>query len=227
MSKKGRMVGAVIVLVGAILLVAALFMPWYTESFSASGITVSENAYPGFPSTNGTIQYTCSGLPSGASCEPQTSYSDAKLNNSGTIAEVGFFLIIVGVIFGIIGAIIGLTSRSNPRRARSAATMAIVAMIVAIAAVGMFAAALPTAIGQDTPGHSGSGPWSSFFGSTSASRFGITGGTLSWGPSIGWYLAIAAFVVLLVGMVVLMRARKDPQPTPTATPGPTSSPPAA
>ena len=202
MSKKGRMVGAVIVLVGAILLVAALFMPWYTESFSASGITVGENAYPGFPSTNGTIQYTCSGLPSGASCEPQTSYSDAKLNNSGTIAEVGFFLIIVGVIFGIIGAIIGFTSRNNPRRARSAATMAIVAMIVAIAAVGLFAAALPTAIGQDTPGHSGSGPWSSFFGSTSASRFGLTGGTLSWGPSIGWYLAIAAFVVLLVGMVV-------------------------
>jgi hypothetical protein len=218
------MVGAVIVLVGAILLIAALFTPWYVETFSGSGITLNENAYPGLPSSNGTIQYTCSGLPSGASCEPQTSYSNLNLNNTGTIAEAGYFLIIVGVVLGLIGAIIGFTSRNNSRRAGPAITLALVAMIVAIASVAMFAVALPSAIGQDTPGHSGTGPWSSFFGSTSASRFGIESGTLSWGPGIGWYLAIGAFVVLLVGMIILMLARKNPpEPTPTAVPAPASS----
>lgn len=202
MSKKGRTVGSVIVLVGAILLIAALFTPWYMEQFSNSGATQTLNAYPGIPSSSGTIQYTCSGVPS---CPGSTSYSAKNLTNAGNIAEAGYFLIIVGVVLGLIGAILGFTSRDNPSRARPAMTMAIVAMILAIAAVGAYAAALPSAIGSDTPGHSGTGPWSSFYGSTS-----LGGGTLSWGPGIGWYLAIVAFVLLLVGMIVLARARKDP-----------------
>ena len=41
------MVGAAIVLVGAILLIAALFTPWYTVQVSSSGISETQNAYPG------------------------------------------------------------------------------------------------------------------------------------------------------------------------------------
>src|SRR5208282_3653174 len=141
MSKGGRMVGAAIVLVGAILLIAALFTPWYTVQVSSSGVSETQNAYPGLPSTNGTIQYTCSGLPSGISCPSQTSYNTARENNTGTIA--------------------------------------IVAAIVAIATVRMFAVALPTAIGQDHPGHTGSGPWSSFYGTGNASAYGLPSGTLT------------------------------------------------
>ncbi|MGA8604742.1 MAG: hypothetical protein WB788_06760 [Thermoplasmata archaeon] len=228
MTKRGRMVGAAIVLVAAILMIVALFTPWYMEQVSSSGINVTLNAYPGLPSTNGTIQYSCSGLPSGAQCPSQTSYTTDKLNNTGNIAEAGFFLIIVGFVLGLIGAILGFASGKNARRAGPARTLAIVALIVAIAAVAMFAVALPTAIGQDTPGHSGTGPWSSFFGSGNSSSMGIPGGTLTWGPGIGWYLAIVAFVLFLVGMIVLARAQKEPpQPvaavsTPTA---PVSPPP--
>lgn len=215
------MVGAAIVLVGAILLIAALFTPWYMEQFSASGASTTLNAYPGIPSSSGTIQYTCSGLPSGASCPGSTSYSAKNLTNTGNIAEAGYFLIIVGLVLGLIGAILGFTSRNNPSRARPAMTMAIVAMILAIAAVGAFAAALPSAIGSDTPGHSGTGPWSSFYGSTS-----LGGGTLTWGPGIGWYLAIVAFVLLLVGMIVLARARREPPaPAVAAVPAAPSTPP--
>ena len=215
------MVGAVIILVGAILLIAALFMPWYAVQVSYSGISVTQNSYPGLPSSNGTIQYSCSGLPSGGHCPSQTSYNSARENNTGTIAETGYFLIIVGFVLGLIGAILGFTSRNNARRARPAMTLAIVAMIVAIATVGMFAVALPTAVGQDSPGHTGSGPWSSFFGSGNSTSFGVPGGTLTWGPGIGWYLAIGAFVVFLVGMIILARARREPlEPAPVSVPAP-------
>jgi hypothetical protein len=210
MAKRGRMVGAAIVLVGAILLIAALFTPWYMEQFSNSGNTETMYAYPGIPTSSGTIQYTCSGI---SSCPGSTSYSAHNLTNSGNIAEAGYFLIIGGLVLGLIGAILGFTSGNNPRRARPAMTLALVGGILAIAAVGAFVAALPSAIGSDTPGHTGTGPWSSFFGSTS-----LGGGTLTWGPGIGWYLGIVAFVVLLVGMIVLARARKDPSVPAAAAP---------
>jgi len=190
----------------------------------SSGVSITENTYPGLPSTNGTIQYTCSGLPSGAHCPSQNSYNGARLNNTGTIAEAGFFLIIVGFVLGLFGAIVGFSSRNKAARARSAMTLAIVAMVVAIAAVGMFAVALPTAIGQDTPNHPATGPWSSFYGSTNATEYGLTSGTVTWGPAIGWYLAIGAFVVLLVGMIILAVSRKEPpEPAPVAVPAPSTT----
>jgi hypothetical protein len=227
-NKRRRVVGAIVVLIGAILLIVAAFTPWYAESFKVSfegySITITANSYPGIPSSNGTIQYTCSGLPSAASCPSQTSYKDARLNNTGNIAEAGYFMAIVGFILGFIGAILGVASRTNPRRAGPAIALAVVAMILAVAAFGLFAALIPGAIGSDTPGHTGTGPWSSFTGSANTTSFGIPiAGTLSWGPSIGWYIAIVAFVILLIGVILLFRYRKDPaEPVPVAAPAPTT-----
>ncbi len=205
-SGGGGRVGGIIVLIGAILLIAALLTPWYMEQSSEYGYTVGINAYPGTPSQNGTIKYTCSGLPSGASCPSQTSYSAQDLNSTGMIAEYGFFIVIVGVILGIIAAILGLFSGGNPKRTRPAVALAVIALILAIAAPAMFAAALPGAIGNDSKGHpSGAGPWSSFWGSGN-----ISGASLTWGAGIGWYLSIGAFVLFLVGVIALMRAGKSP-----------------
>jgi hypothetical protein len=231
--KVGRLIAAVIILVGAVLLIAAVFMPWYAEqaSYNVSGqsITVTRNAYLGMPSSNGTLQYACTGLPSGVSCGTQTSYNSADSNNTGNIAEAVYFMGIAGFVLGFIGAILGLMSRGNSRRIIPAVALAIVGMILAIAAVGVFAVALPGAISSDTPGHTGSGPWSSFFGSTNGSTFGIPiSGSVTWGPAVGWYLAIGAFVLLLIGVVFLLRYRRDPPaPVPAAAPAPGSMPMAA
>jgi len=226
---KRRLVGAIIVLIGAVLLIAAAFIPWYTQEIKATvatyNITIDQNAYPGAPSSNGTIQYSCSGLPSEASCPSQTSYNSLRLNNTGNIAEAGFYMMIVGFILGLIGAAMGVMSRNNPRRTMPAIALAIVAMILAVAAVGLFAAALPGAISSDSPGHTGSGPWSSFWGSGNGTLYGFSGASWTWGPGIGWYLGLVAFVILLVGLIVIIMARKDTGPAPAATsPAPTSSP---
>jgi hypothetical protein len=219
-SRGGGRIGGIIVLIGAILLIAALVTPWYMEQSSQSGATITVNAYPGTPSQNGTIKYTCSGLPSFASCPPQTSYSAEHLNSTGMIAEYAFFIVIVGAVLGIIAAIMGLVSGGNSKRTRSAMAIAVIALILAIAAAGLFAGALPGAIGNDSKGHpSGTGPWSSFWGSGN-----VSGVNLTWGAGIGWYLTIGAFVLFLVGVVVLMRAGKAPADTaPAAAPAPTDA----
>ncbi len=232
-TKVGRLIAAVIILVGAVLLIAAVFMPWYTEQASATvsgqSITITRNAYVGLPSSNGTLQYTCSGLPSEVSCLSQTSYNSVDSNNTGNIAEAVYFMAIAGFILGLIGGIIGLMSRGNARRATPAFALAIIAMILAIAAVGVFAVALPGAISSDTPGHTGSGPWSSFYGSSNGTSFGIpVSGTVTWGPAIGWYLALVGFVAMLVGIILILRYRKGPPaPAPTTMPAPAAAPAAA
>jgi len=222
-NKGRRAIGAIVVLIGAILLIVAAFMPWYTIQASGYGNTITQNSYPGIPTSNGTIQYSCSG--SAISCPSQTSYHDSKLDNTGNLAEAGYFMAIVGFILGLVGAILGIASRGNSRRAGPAVALAIVAMLLAIVAVGMFAGLLPGALKNDLKSPSGSGPWSSFFGSANQTGFnGLPVPTSdTWGPGAGWYIAIAAFIVLLIGAVLILMSRKDAAPAPVTTPAPTST----
>ena len=234
-NKQRRRLGAIVVLVGAILLIVAVFVPWYTWQNKASEygatITGTINTYPGLPSQNGTIQYSysCSNLPKGVSCPSSTSssYSKLNLNNTGQLAEAGFYMLIAGFVLGFIGAVLGLMSGGNPRRAGPAIALAVIAMILGIAAVGLFAGMLPSAIGKDSPGHTGTGPWSSFFGSSSNTSFEGIPASGTWGPAVGWYLTIGAFVVLLIGLIILIVARKDPaEPAPVSAPAPAGTAPA-
>jgi len=228
-----RLIGAIILLIGAILLVAALFSPWYAFKTSFHGGSTTQNYYPGLPSTNGTIQYSCSDTPS---CSPQTSYNGARLNNTGTVAETGFFLLTIAIILGAVAAIFGFASRGNSRRSRPALAFGVLTLLLAIITPVLFAAALPGAISNDSSSFyhaaNASGPWSSFIGSSSAvTPLGIL--SFDWGPALGWYLSIAAFVVVLVGVIILFLGRKEPAeaaPAPASTASvatpPLTSPPA-
>jgi len=226
-AKVGRLIAAVIILIGAILLIAALITPWYANKESFAGASETQNSYPGLPSSNGTIQYSCSSLPAGASCPSQTSYSSIspKETNVGNIAETGFFLLIVGIILGVIAAIFGFASRGNTRRSAPALALGVIALLLAIITPVLFAAALPGAVSSDISSTyrppNTSGPWSSFIGSSSYTNPLVGTVSLDWGPAIGWYLSIVAFVVLLIGVILLFLYRKEP-PQPAATPPPTA-----
>ncbi len=218
MAKRGRTLAAIVLLIAVVLTIAALFLPWYSEEFSAAGFSETQNAYLGFPTTNGTIQYTCSSnVPN---CHPSSSYSAQNATHVGSLAEAGYLLIIVDAVLGLVAVGLAFASRNNPRRAGAAIALGVVAMLIVIAAAGYFAVALPGAIASDTPNHSGSGPWSSFIGSNTTSGLSLT-----WGPTIGWYLAIGAFVLFLVGAIILARSRKDPPaPAPAVVPTPAAAP---
>jgi hypothetical protein len=214
--RQGRLIAAILVLIGAILLIVAVFMPWYAfkEPIAAiPGASVTSNTYPGFPSQSGTVQYSCSGFPSSVPCPSSTSYNGAALNNTAVIAETGFFLLIVGFVIGIIGTIIGVMSRGTTRRVRPALALSAIAMILAVITPVLFAAALPGAVSKDLPKATGSGPWSSFIGSSSGA---------SWGPAIGWYIAFVAFVILLIGVILFFLYRKEPTPAAAPAPAPAS-----
>jgi len=233
-SKKAwRLAGAIIILIGVILLISALLTPWYAYKVSYAGGSETQNSYPGLPSSNGTIQYSCSGLPTGVSCPSQTSYSSIspKETNVGNIAETGFFLIIVGIFLGVVAAIFGFASRGNARRSRPAIALGVVTLLLAMIAPVLFAAALPGAISSDISSTyrppNTSGPWSSFIGSSSYTNPLVGPVSLNWGPAIGWYLAFVAFVIVLVGVVLLFLGRKElPAPAPApASPAPAATPP--
>jgi len=213
--KMGRTIAALLILVAAILMVVAIVVPWYTVGASGDGLTENANYYAGLSSQNGTIQHTCSGVPR---CDPSSSYSSADYNNTGNIAETGFFLLIGGFVLGIIAAILGLASRGNSRRATPAMALAIIALILALVAPVLFAVALPGAINKDLHSPSGSGPWGSFIGTGSTPIGGGITLSTSWGPAIGWYLSIVAFVLFLVGVILLARARKEPPAAPVTQP---------
>ena len=223
-NKARRLVGAVIVLIGAILLIATVFMPWYTEQLKATTPvgtgTSTNNAYPATPSQSNGIQCSSSGV---GSCKygSSSSYQTDRLNNTGNIAEAGLFMLIIGFVVGLVGAILAVLWRGNPKRGTPALALAIIAMLLALLTPVLFAALLPGAQSSDYPQAErfvGSGPWSSFSGSSSGTLLTVPI-TFTWGPGIGWYLSFVAFVILLIGVVFLFLYRKDP-----ASPAPVSAP---
>jgi len=222
-------IAAVLFLVGAILLIAAFLAPWYSYDQEWAGGSVfnhgTQNAtyYLGPPWASGPISYTCSG---NAMCLFQPTYSDAHENNTGLVAAISSGLLIAGCSVGTITAILAVVVRPHPGRPSPVISCALLALFLAIAAPVVFSASLSGAFSRDFPnatcgGTSYPGPWSSFSGSATA-ICGMVGSSYSWGPLIGWYLSIAAAVVLMVAvMVLLLTYRKGPRhaaPPPSRTP---------
>lgn len=216
-SKTGRLIGTILLLVGAVLLVAVLVTPWYSYAASVRGLpgggTRNETTtyYPGLPSTSGTIRYSCggSGFEGSRPCPVQNAYSNEGLNNVGIVAETGFFLVIGAAALGFIAAVLGAASRGSPRTFRLTLVLDTVALLLAISAPVAFALALPAAIGKDLPSHPANGPWSSFFGSGS-NAIPLLGESARWGPAVGWYLSVIGAVFFLVGLILLARSRAEP-----------------
>ncbi len=209
--RTARLIAGIVILAGAALLFGALLSPWYTLELSENGASAGANFYLGSPSTNGTVRPFCSGLPNGSSCSPWTSYSADNASNVGALASTTYSLVILAGILGIAGGLLGVFASRWPKWGVVGIGLATVALIVALAAPGLYAASQTSAWSKDLPGEPGMGPWSSFFGSNSTT-IGNNTTSETWGPSTGWYLPLGGFVLLLGGVVLLARNRRDPPP---------------
>jgi hypothetical protein len=226
-SKRRRQICTLLIAIGVALLLVSLLTPWYSRSYSFSGLPgggVRDETtlyYPGIPSAIGTIQWSCGGTggQSSRGCPSQTSYSESGLNNTGVVVEATFFLVLAAAVAGALAAIFSFAAWGNCRRVTPAFVLASIALILALSAPAIFALALPSAIGKDTPDHFAHGPWASFFGSTSYPA--PVSENLAWGPTVGWYLSIGAAVCFLAGTALLFALRRGPA-SPASRPAPQS-----
>lgn len=233
----GKLLGAAFVLLGGLLLVVSLFSPWYsfdqggTFGPSATPVHNDTSYYLGLSSWNGTVRGSCS---AGVGCPNETSYSAASLNHTGAVAGATLLLVSAGSALGLVAGTLGLVGSRKTGWTSLVLILASAAVVLAILAPELFAAALPGAYSADTP-YAGAqspsvqfglgGPWSSFWGSgTGVTPDGVV--QHSWGPSLGWFLSIVAFVAFLIGTVVLFLYRPETttEPAPPSAPSPPGHP---
>ncbi len=234
--RTGSLLGAVYVLVGAVLLGAALFAPWYNYDAQVGwwGIPPTDcetNFFLVSLPGSGPVQASCPGANIPNFSPVSSSYSGAGFNSTGRVAALTLVLAAAAFASGAIGGILGVILRSTPRRVFPELILVLVAIALAIAATAVFAALLPGAFAHDIPSSQRtfepSGPWASFSGSVTfiipmgCAYPGCPPITASWGPSVGWSFSVAATVVLLLGTVMMIRFRHDvEEPVSSTAPAP-------
>ena len=214
-SRKSRgsrrsLIATLLLLAGVALLVISLVVGWYSVSATASSeesghaftVGATETYYPlnQFSET-----FTCQGS---SDC-PQiatttwTPYAQGSLDSLGTLYDLVTGFIVASILLGL-GATLLFFLHAR-ERSRWGQLLVVVAALLALLAPVVLFAAQPAVLSSQGSSSGGSSPSSSFFGSCTGSACGtslpfhaaISG---SWGPSTGWYLSLAAIVLLLAGL---------------------------
>jgi hypothetical protein len=211
---KRAIVGGSILLVGTLMLLVGLFLAWY--SITESGSTISD-----------TISFSPDGQVSvnGGGISASASYATAHLNTTGGLYTIVEGLLVVGVLVAGIGGALAVATVWRPGLRTAAVVLGAVALVFAIAGPIVLLVDQPAALNSDFTSQNGYGafgggsasgvssPTNSFIGSASAN-----GNSLAWGPTIGWYLAIVAGALCLVGAIVTLTARPSLDPEGYAPP---------
>jgi hypothetical protein len=205
-----RSVAAGIVLfVGVVLLVSSLLIGWYSVTARATGSEQGTTAYVNgtevyYPLNQYSLQLTCAGSSYCPQNETETSsYSQGTFDSIGTLYDIVAAFVIGGFALGFCAGVIAIASRRLG--SRLVLGLALIAIILAVLAPTILMVAQPSVLSSQRGSSSGSGDWSSFFGSCSGSNCGQSlvqgvGLNATWGPSLGWYLALSATAPLIAGL---------------------------
>jgi hypothetical protein len=197
-KKTGSLPGAIYLLVGAALLVSALFAPWYfydgqpvwPGGGESAPLAIRDTSFfltpvPGIAPVQATCPLWEPFTPPGGYpnvCPLSTTYSGAWFNSIGQVAGATFALAAAGAAVAAVGGVLGLILANAPRRRFPELVFALVAVALAISATAAFAVLLPGAFARDIPAGdryptavvapvAAPGPWSSFFGSVTYRMF--------------------------------------------------------
>ncbi|MCI4373009.1 MAG: hypothetical protein L3K02_05145 [Thermoplasmata archaeon] len=204
--KGTRLTASTLLLIATLLLAASMAVSWWGASISGGGhATVigfapgsSYNAQGGF---NGTVQQT---------------YISAGLVHVGELYEAVLGIGLVATIAGLVSVVLSYLGAFASFKTRRTIPLSLLITLISLAS----AATLPILVALGQPGAfnadntSGFGsaacgpspnPCTAFWGSISAG-----GSTVSWGADVGWYLAVAAAVLLLVAFIQLWSVRNAP-----------------
>lgn len=199
-----RLVTASLTLLCEILAAIAAFVSWWTWSVS----TTSQGS--------GTLYFlpgnSLSGTYSGTSSS-QT-YAAAGLGQVGALYEGVPAGVLVAMtlcfVAGVVALLASLGKIRNPARHSTARSLMMVPLILFLILVIAVPVSQPALIDGSDPSScsrlsSVNSPCNSFWGSFSAA-----GGSSSWGPDWGWYLAITGIVLLIAAMVIWSLSADEP-----------------
>lgn len=206
----GRM-GAVVGIIGVVLVAVAMMGSWWTWSVEASAFGMTAKGTADFGMFSGTLTTE---TPAGSSSEPANYAESANIGNVFMIASL---MVAAALVLGVLMVILGAASGSRPGLGRVAGIAGILAFVVALAGVMYVMAALPGAVNNDSGTGSTQFDVTGFWGSQSTDFLGATA-TVNWGAGWGWYLALIGAIVMLAGGVLAFR-RARPTPAPQMMPG--------
>ncbi len=230
-SKMKAMLPAIIIVVGVVLAGVALASNWYQESGSYSYTYGTFSVSGSFTYVVNLFGTACGTVTTSTASTTACSSNSTGATNTHSVFTVTLIFVVLGLVLGVVAFVFGLLgafSRRAPSKLMGMLPMlfALLAAVLMLLAPVYMMVALPGAIqadqkaamssssGSTTIGGAcpNSGPNTTFFGGCSTSQ-----GSVSWGGSLGWYLAFGAFVLFLVGAVLFIRTRKSAE-TATAQP---------
>lgn len=239
------MVGGLLLAIATALLVLSAFSPWWSVTSVACGL--DEVSVP-HACLNGDVEQF-SFLPGGTlSANAPDSIGSGTgsdqgqgLNDTGGLYLGVEIALIVSVLVGLAGAAVAMTMAW--RRPRSPAPVGVLGLLSLIVLVAAVLPVIAVAVGQPAALNAdlqrtiagqpaGNSPASSFWGACqNPSQSGngcladvpVRSGTetgSSWGPSSGWFLAIAGASLALVALLLFRRPQASPRPPGPFAPNP-------
>ena len=219
-QKRRVTLAAVLVTMSLVLLLIAVFTGWWSFTVIQGGATTITTSFaPG-------SQYlrTCASSMPGPNCVGPSGligYGSGDLGAVGNLYQAVQVLVILSIVLGLFAAMVawsGVLGLGIGRRRFLIGCFAFfLSFGLALGSVVAVAAFQPSALQQDGGGipAAAPSPLSSFWGACSTSGTATqgvcqsgTGSSFSaaWGPTLGWFCAAAASILLLIGFVELVRA---------------------
>ncbi len=210
---------SILLLLSSILLAASMGVSWWGASSSGGGHATVVSFLPG-------SQFL---LQTGSNITTAT-YVSAGLLHVGQLYEAVLAIGLIATIAGFAGMVLSVAGALGWFRSRRFLPITLLFTLVSFlgAAVlpALVAAGQPGAFNSDGTAGFGSAscgaspnPCTSFWNSVSNA-----GVTVSWGADVGWYLAIAAAVLLILAFLFLWTTRKLPYTREELNATPTSLP---
>jgi hypothetical protein len=206
-----RTAASALFLVALVLAGVAIGTAWWTETATYGDTTQSFSFYPG---AQVTLTQSCDGPQPSHSCSQalSTSYDALKLTNTGALYATVEVLVLGALGATLLATFLGFLGAFGLNFGRTQLSLtlllALLAFALLLAAPVWAAAGQPAALQSDTTalGSTGvGGPGDSSFWGTNSS--GVT--TFTWGAAAGWYSAVAAAGLLLLGSILLVSSRRD------------------
>jgi len=194
-------------LVSFILVLITLFGAWYSlggETESA-GISAKVSVDMGLRDMSMTAETM------GFEISNTTSYSDLPDSAFIDVFNLTQILVILAMLFTLMMFVFALLVGRGKMSSKIGIIFGVLATVFILITFVYFMVALPVAMEEDSPTGSA---MTGFWGSESLDFMG-TSMDMSWGPGWAWYLMAIAFILALIGTIMLVGAEPlPPEPVP-------------